>query len=186
MCHNADFLYNHLLYKYVSQWIQSSYILRRPQNFVKYPPYFCPMQYQSKVRWRFCKILWPSQNILPLIRQNTRNTLFSGCQFCSKLEIPNFCKITLHFFIRWAWLPVLFSDIFLKRANGVGRSISTLPHHFLWGGNSFWLTTKSHLWSWICTYVHNYLTPNFGHWPENRISYSLENSQPISLQTQKY
>ena len=31
-------------------------ILRRQQNFVKSSPYFCPMQCQSKVRWRFCKI----------------------------------------------------------------------------------------------------------------------------------
>ena len=34
--------------------------------FTKSPPYFCPMQCQSKVRWRFCKILWPSQNIWTL------------------------------------------------------------------------------------------------------------------------
>ena len=35
---------------------------------MKSPPYFCPMQCQSKVRWRFCKIVWPSasQNILTL------------------------------------------------------------------------------------------------------------------------
>ena len=30
----------------------SSYILRRPQNFAKFPSCFCPMQCQSKVRWR--------------------------------------------------------------------------------------------------------------------------------------
>ena len=39
------------------------YILRRPQIFVKPPPYFCPMLCQSKVRCIFCKFLWPSQNI---------------------------------------------------------------------------------------------------------------------------
>ena len=31
---------------------------RRPQKFAKSPTYFCPMQCQSKVRLRFCKILW--------------------------------------------------------------------------------------------------------------------------------
>ena len=53
----------------------SSYILRRPLNFAKSSPYFCPiyvvpvkydMSCQSKVRWRFRKILWPSQNIWTL------------------------------------------------------------------------------------------------------------------------
>ena len=33
----------------------------RPQNCAKSSPYFCPMLCQSKVRWRFRKILWPSQ-----------------------------------------------------------------------------------------------------------------------------
>ena len=28
-------------------------------------------------------------------------------------------------------------------------------------------------------YVHNYLTPNVGHWPENRISYSLHGEFPV-------
>ena len=36
-----------------------SYFLRRPQHFAKSSPYF----WLAKVRWRFCKILWPSQNI---------------------------------------------------------------------------------------------------------------------------
>jgi hypothetical protein len=45
---------------------QSSCILRRPQNFAKSSPYFCPMKCQSKARWRFCKVLWPSQNIWTL------------------------------------------------------------------------------------------------------------------------
>ena len=43
------------------------YILRRPPNFLKSPPYFCLQYIQTKVRWRFCKILWPSQNIQTLL-----------------------------------------------------------------------------------------------------------------------
>ena len=35
----------------------------KASNFAKSPPYFCPMQCQSKVRWRFRKIFLPSQNI---------------------------------------------------------------------------------------------------------------------------
>ena len=41
---------------------QSSYILRRPQNFAKSSPYFWLQYIQSKVRGRIRKILWPSQN----------------------------------------------------------------------------------------------------------------------------
>ena len=44
----------------------SSYILRRPQNFTKYSPPFWLQYIQSKVRWRFRKILWPSQSIWTL------------------------------------------------------------------------------------------------------------------------
>ena len=48
----------------------SSYILRRPQNFAKSPPYFWQVLHRTKVRWRFRKILWPSQNIWTLIKKN--------------------------------------------------------------------------------------------------------------------
>ena len=40
--------------------LKSSYILRSPQNFAKSSP--C----KTKVRWRFRKILWPSQNLWTL------------------------------------------------------------------------------------------------------------------------
>ena len=43
-----------------------SYILRRPQNFEKFPPYFCLQYIQTKVRGRFRKIFWPSQNVSTL------------------------------------------------------------------------------------------------------------------------
>ena len=49
---------------------KSSYILRRPQNFAKSPPYFWLQYIQSKVKWRFLKILWPSQNIWTLTPKN--------------------------------------------------------------------------------------------------------------------
>ena len=47
----------------------SSCILRRPQNFEKSPPYFWLALHRTKVRWRFLKILWPSQNIWTLLRK---------------------------------------------------------------------------------------------------------------------
>ena len=46
--------------------VKSLYILRRPQNFAKSPPYFCLQYIKTKVGWRFHKILWPSQNIWTL------------------------------------------------------------------------------------------------------------------------
>ena len=46
--------------------MQSSYILRRPQNFAKSPHYFWLALHRKKIRWRFRKILWPSQNIWTL------------------------------------------------------------------------------------------------------------------------
>ena len=39
-----------------------SYNLRRPQNFAKFSPYFWLALHGTKVRWRFRKYLWPSQN----------------------------------------------------------------------------------------------------------------------------
>ena len=43
--------------------------MRRPQNFEKSSPYFWLQYIQSKVKWRFRNILWPSQNIWTLIKQ---------------------------------------------------------------------------------------------------------------------
>ena len=45
-----------------------SHILRRPQNFAKSSPYFWLALHRTKVRWRFRKILWPSQNIWTLLK----------------------------------------------------------------------------------------------------------------------
>ena len=45
----------------------SSYILRRPQNVAKSSPYFWLAVHRRKVRWRFHKVLWPSQDIWVLI-----------------------------------------------------------------------------------------------------------------------
>ena len=39
------------------------YILRRPQNFAKSSPYFSLALHRTKLRWRFRKIVWPSQII---------------------------------------------------------------------------------------------------------------------------
>ena len=47
-------------------FFQTSYILRRPQHFAKSSPYFWLALHRTKVRGRFCKILWPSQNIWTL------------------------------------------------------------------------------------------------------------------------
>ena len=45
---------------------ESSYILRRPQHFAKSSSYFWLALHKTKVRWRFRKFFWPSQNIWTL------------------------------------------------------------------------------------------------------------------------
>ena len=52
------------------QWANNQFCLnlRGPQNFAKFSSYFWLQYIQSKVRWRFCKILWPSMNIWTLQR----------------------------------------------------------------------------------------------------------------------
>ena len=66
-------------------------ILRRPQNFEKSPPYFCLQYIQTKLRWKFRKILWPSQNIWTLLiticrRYKTENPSCSG-NFLTYLDV---------------------------------------------------------------------------------------------------
>ena len=46
--------------------VKLKFIYLRPHNFTKSPPYLCLYVLQTKVRWRFRKILWPSQNIQTL------------------------------------------------------------------------------------------------------------------------
>ena len=62
--------------------------MRRPPNFLKSPPYFCLQYIQTKVRWRFRKILWPSQNIWTL------TTIFSlhSCESFVKYPTKRFEK----------------------------------------------------------------------------------------------
>ena len=73
------------------------YILSRPQNFAKSPPYFWRTLHRTKVRWRFRKILWLPQNIWtlpPLVSEFCQSWLnlmgsegdwADGCKF---LRIP--------------------------------------------------------------------------------------------------
>ena len=64
--------------------------MRRPQNFAKSPPYFGPMQCQSKVRWRFCKILWPSQNVWTSNWNFEKDlAIFEQTPFFNLVPIPN-------------------------------------------------------------------------------------------------
>ena len=59
--------------------------MRRPRNFVKSSPYFWLYVLRSKVRWRFCKILWPSQNIWTL---KGSNSFFETRQISSFFFLP--------------------------------------------------------------------------------------------------
>ena len=50
-------------FKYSNKYFIFKVHLVRPQNFAKSPPILCLMYCQSNNWWRFCKTLWPSQNI---------------------------------------------------------------------------------------------------------------------------
>ena len=52
----------------------ASYILRGPQKFAKSSFEFWLAMHGTKVRWRFPKILWPSQNIWILTGSSNVNT----------------------------------------------------------------------------------------------------------------
>ena len=54
---------NYLCFKFIYLCI-----LRRLQNFAKYPQVICPIYCQSDNWWRFRKILWPFQNVWTLHR----------------------------------------------------------------------------------------------------------------------
>ena len=55
---------------YVFIVINKNYILKFIYS-AKSSPYFWPQYRQSQVRGRFCKILWPSQNLWTLCSSNT-------------------------------------------------------------------------------------------------------------------
>ena len=59
---------------------------KKPKNFAKSSPYFWLQYIQSKVRGRFRKILWPSQNIWTL--KVSRNAQFNFVLWgCTKLKL---------------------------------------------------------------------------------------------------
>ena len=78
---------------------QSSYILRRPQNFAKSSPYFWLQYIESKVRWRFRKILWPSQNIWTLHQSQKQSHIF-----------PKFKAAISHLIVAWEFLQCIFKS----------------------------------------------------------------------------
>ena len=63
----------------------------RPQNFAKSSPYFWLQFIQSKVRGRFCKILWPSQNIWTL-KEELLQVATSAKQQCQS-HLPCYSKL---------------------------------------------------------------------------------------------
>ena len=92
----------------LNQECWSSYFLRRPQNFAKSSPYFWLALHRTKVRWKFRKILWPSQNIwtLQLFASTSRfggkfiyalhvigNKLVFSIKFDSNSSSPQLCSV---------------------------------------------------------------------------------------------
>ena len=73
-------------------------------------PYFWLALHRTKVRWRFCKILWPSQNILTL-KINKSETIYHFRTNISKF-LPG---CTLKYIQLWWWdkkRNKLLSDLF--------------------------------------------------------------------------
>ena len=68
----------------------------KPQHFAKSSPYFWLALHRTKVRWRFRKILGPSQNIWTLSEKKISQTYFpilrlrAAKRFWSILKIVNF------------------------------------------------------------------------------------------------
>ena len=78
------------------------------QNFVIASPYFCPMLCQSKVRWRFCKILWPSQNIWTLkVVAMKCDTTFPLLTTCPQIILDFIMLVIGH----WHGLLFLFTTL---------------------------------------------------------------------------
>ena len=72
-----------------------------PQNFAKSPPYFWLALHRKNIRWRFCKIFWPSQNIWTLLKCNNGKTWkirqfgHSDSNYLFSKYRPNFCQLSI-------------------------------------------------------------------------------------------
>ena len=77
-----------------------------PQNFSKSPPYFWLALYRTNVRWRFRKILWPSQNIWTLICSKNKNaplSIISTYCFSTYLSTQWYSTPTMYDVRRTQW-----------------------------------------------------------------------------------
>ena len=91
-------------------------------KFVKSPPFFWLVIHRTKVRWRFRKILWPSENIWTLMfsllltfnnRTNCLKALAGVWKFTMKNEITQFLQKSvrlkgLHFRSTTYWVQYSF------------------------------------------------------------------------------
>ena len=93
------------------------HILRRPHNFVKSSPYFWLALHRTKVRWRFHKIVGPSQNIWTLI--------------VGGLKVKNNC---------WRHLWMTSGDRWLPYSPSAGTNDSILWVRMVTGWNYYLLT----------------------------------------------
>ena len=86
-------------------------MLRRPQNFAKYFPYFWLCVLQSKIRGRFRKILWPSQIIWTLQGQPWQTGLF---ELARQIDIYKFDIFWTGFWNSEIWGILLGQTVFMK------------------------------------------------------------------------
>ena len=98
-----------LKFEFSKSVLQSSCILRRPQNFAKSSPYFWLALNRTKVKWRFCKVLWSSQNIWTSNSINKSNLtvtdLLRFVQFCKEHHLTRvrqrMCSVWFEY---WYWV----------------------------------------------------------------------------------
>ena len=83
--------------------------LRRPQNFAKSSPYFWLALHRTKVRWRFRKILWPSQNMY----MNFKVANFSNVPWISKIAWLFLCITSTLWCLLWIIGNLIIKSILL-------------------------------------------------------------------------
>ena len=101
--------------------------MRRPQNFAKSSHYFWLALHRTKVRWRFRKILPPSQNIWTLIVYQFREVGMSKILVETLfLKLFNLCTSYMYF----QWKIDRRSQSSVKNQFG----LFCPPHYFMFGG----------------------------------------------------
>ena len=120
--------------------------MRRPQNFEKSSPYFWLCVLWSKVRWRFCKILWPSQNIWTLSKNLFRDYFYHNniIKFVYSEKATKFCEI----------FTLLLTTVHTVKSNV--KVLQNFVAFSEYRNFKIWfnlpLNGRWYVWNWDCSY----------------------------------